>query len=374
MSAALPVEESLPRFAECVREGFSTSLHSAVQIYVSVEGIPIADGVVVDEQSDSKVTRDTLMPLLSAAKPLTAVAVMQLVESGRLNLDRPVADVIPEFAQGGKESITLRHLLTHTGGFRNVKPGWPHATWQETLQRQYEATLEDGWIIGETGGYHVSSSWFVLGELIQRATRCAFSEYLQRYVCQPLGMTSTRNGMTAEEWRQFRGRIGILSQLAKGKIVELPWHDEPHCTAPSPGGNTRGPIRELGRFYECLLNEGELDGIRILSKESVRLMTRRQRKGVFDQTLQHTVDFGLGIIIDSNRYGADTVPYSFGLDCSERTFGHGGSQSSIGFADPERQLVVCYAADRRVTEGRHQKRHRQLLDAIENDLGLRQPA
>merc|ERR1711916_291329 len=79
-------------------------------------------------------------------------------------------------------------------------------------------------------------------------------------------------------------------------------------------------------------NGGSLDGTRILQSETVDLMTSRQRVGAFDQTLQHVVDFGLGVIVDSNRYGAETVPYGYSRYCSERTFGHGGSQSSIGFA------------------------------------------
>merc|ERR1711916_322324 len=80
-------------------------------------------------------------------------------------------------------------------------------------------------------------------------------------------------------------------------------------------------------------NGGSLDGTRILQSETVDLMTSRQRVGAFDQTLQHVVDFGLGVIVDSNRYGAETVPYGYSRYCSERTFGHGGSQSSIGFAE-----------------------------------------
>ena len=235
-----------------------------------------------------------------------------------------------------------------------------------------ESPLEEGWKIGESAGYHTSSSWYILGELIQRVDprRRSYSQYLREEVCLPIGMSHTWNGMPELVWSDNVDRIGPMSQLEKGKVELLPWHDLDHCQAVSPGANTRGPVRELGRFYNCLLNGGELDRQRILSNESVDLLTARHREGLYDQTLFHTVDFGLGVIVDSNRYGADTVPYGYSPYCSDRTFGHGGSQSSIGLADPNAELVVCYVADRRIGEPRHQKRNREIVSAIYRDLGL----
>jgi CubicO group peptidase (beta-lactamase class C family) len=365
----------LPRTHAVIRNGFARGLHSGVQLFVSLSGETVLDNAIADvgdaSTADigtaSTLTRDTL---LSAAKPLTAVAVLQLVERQRLDLDAPVAEVIPEFAARGKTEISTRHLLTHTGGFRDVDTGWPRADWMETLRRACAATLEDGWLVGKSAGYHVASSWFVLGELLRRLDGRPFPEILRREVCQPLGMTDVWNGMPEDVWHLHGQRIGRMEQLERGETRELPWHDFAHCSAAAPGGNTRGPARQLGRFYQCLLNGGVLDGVRILNPETVDDLTARHRLGAFDQTLQHVVDFGLGLIIDSNRYGAETVPYGYSRYCSERTFGHGGSQSSIGFADPEYGLVVCYVANRRVGEPRHQKRHREIVNAIYEDLGL----
>ncbi|MHC4878361.1 MAG: serine hydrolase domain-containing protein [Planctomycetota bacterium] len=363
-------DDPLPRTTATIRSGFARGLQTGVQLFVSQHGDVVVDDVVVDREADVTLTRDALMPLLSAAKPLTVVAVLQLVERGRLDLDAPVADVIPEFAAAGKEAITTRYLLTHTGGFRDVDTGWPHADWEETLHRVFSTPLEDDWVIGESAGYHVASSWFVLGELIRRIDGRSFAEYLRDEVCRPLEMEHVWNGMPEDIWRSYGDRIGRMKQVERGETRELPWHDFAHCEAAAPGGNTRGPVRELGRFYNCLLNGGSLDGTRILRNETVSAMTSRHRVGAFDQTLQHVVDFGLGVIVDSNCYGVETVPYGYSRYCSERTFGHGGSQSSIGFADPEHGLVVCYVADRRVGEARHQKRHREIVNAIYEDLTL----
>ncbi|MBI1310356.1 serine hydrolase [bacterium] len=360
----------LPRTIATIRDGFRRGLHTGVQLFVSQYGETIFDEVVIASVVDSRVNRETLMPLLSAAKPLTAMAVLQLTERGRLNLDAPVADVLPDFSAGGKAAISTRHLLTHTGGFREVDTGWPLTGWDETIRRVCAAPLEDGWVIGQSAGYHVMSSWFILGELIQRIDGRSFADYLREEVCQPLGMENVWNGMPDDVWRSYGDRIGQMEQWGRGETRTLPWHDLAHCSAAAPGGNTRGPARELGRFYNCLLNGGELDGARLLKPETVAELTSRQRSGSFDQTLQHVIDFGLGVIIDSNRYGAETVPYGYSRSCSEQTYGHGGSQSSIGFADPEHSLVVCYAANRRVGEPRHQKRHREIVNAIYEDLGL----
>ncbi len=361
---------TLPQTLSAIRGGCKRGLHSGVQLFVSQDGDVVFDDVVVDGECHATLTRDTLMPLLSAAKPLTAVAVLQLVERELLDLDVPVSDAIPEFATGGKHAVTTRYLLTHTGGFRDVETGWPHSDWEETLQRVYSTPLEDDWGVGETAGYHVASSWFVLGELIRRIDGRSFSEYLRQEICEPLGMTDIWNGMSENAWQSYGDRIGRMEQLERGETRELAWHDLAHCSAPAPGGNTRGPVRQLGRFYQCLLNGGVLDAVRILQSETVVDLTSRHRVGAFDQTLQHVVDFGLGVIIDSNCYGAETVPYSYSRYCSDRTFGHGGSQSSVGFADPEHGLVVCFVADKRVGEPRHQKRHREIVNAIYEDLGL----
>lgn len=364
----------LPRTAAVIQAGVDRGLHTGIQIYVSLHGEVIVDfAITVDspgEEGISDVHSDSLMLWLSAGKPLTAVAVLQLAEQCRVDLNAPVATLLPEFAAAGKGSVTLRHLLTHTGGFRNVDAGWPHASWPDSVSTICAAPLESGWEVGQSAGYHPASSWYILGEIIGRVSGQPFSQYLRKEICEPLKMTSTWNGMAPERYARERSRIGELSQRDRGETTRLPWHDEVHCAAPSPGANTRGPIRELGWFYEALLSGILHDECPILSQESISILTQRHREGLFDETLRHKVDFGLGVILNSNRYGAETVPYGFGRFCSEDTFGHGGAQSSIGFADRQNELVVAWAANVRAGEGQHQKRNREINSAIYEDLGL----
>ena len=137
-----------------------------------------------------------------------------------------------------------------------------------------------------------------------------------------------------------------------------------------PGGSGRGPVRQLGRFYEMLLAEGVRGGVRILSPQTVEALTAGHRIGMFDETFRHVIDWGLGFILASNRYGPDTLPYGYGPYCSRRTFGHSGYQSSTAFCDPERDLVVAWAANGTPGEPRHQARLVALNAAIYEDLGF----
>ena len=353
-----------------IEQGIERGLHTGCQVYVSLNGRVLADAAVGESQRGVAMTIDTINLWLSAGKPLTAVAVLQQWERGELTLDDRVARFIPEFSAGGKGPITLRHLLTHTGGFRIVETGWPEVSWDETMARICAAPLEENWVIGRSAGYHTSSSWFILGEVLQRISGRAYADLIRDKLLLPLGMNDTWGAIPVEQHVAYGERIGRMFAREQGELRMLDWHEATRCAAASPGSNTRGPIRELGRFYEMLLRDGEASAGRVLSPQSVAALTARHRVGDFDQTLGHVIDFGLGVIVDSNRYGLDTVPYGYGRRCSPRTFGHGGAQSSQGWCDPEAGLVVAYYFNGRAGEGQHQRRAKAFNDAIWSDIGL----
>ena len=139
---------------------------------------------------------------------------------------------------------------------------------------------------------------------------------------------------------------------------------------PSPGGNGYGPIWELGRFYEMLLARGAWESRRVILPQTVEAFTTPSRVGMTDVTFKHVLDWGLGFIINSVQYGAETVPYGYGHHASPRTFGHSGYRSSTGFADPERGLAVALAFNGTPGDEAHERRVRLLLDGIYEDLGL----
>jgi CubicO group peptidase (beta-lactamase class C family) len=369
-------EAILPRTTAAFERGRETGLHAGAQFYVSRGGEVVADSALGEARPGVPMRRNTITPWLSAGKPITAVAIAQLAGKSLLTYDDPVSRFLPEFGQAGKQLITLRHLLTHTAGFREADRIPDNLTWDETIPRICATPLETGWVPGERAGYQLFSSWFILGEVVHRIGGYAYNSYARANVFQPLGMSDSWIGMPPEMFRHYGERIGFIHVTDPAGTRPHPtWNSESAAAVCRPGSNTRGPIRELGKFYEMLLRavtgRPPLAGRPVvLSRESIRELTTRQRIGLYDQTFRHTMDWGLGFLINSNRHGTETVPYGYGRHASEETFGHSGSQSSCAFADPAHDLVVAWHCNGQPGEPRHQKRAREIHEAIYEDLGL----
>ena len=374
MTALLPPasspEDVLPRTCVRIAGGREVGLHAGAQVYVALGRQIVADFGWGEARDGVPMTADSVMMWLSSGKPVGAAAIMQLVERGLIALDDPVARHIPEFAEHGKDAVTIRHVLTHTGGFRLVDIGGPEATWDEVIARICRARLERDWTPGERAGYHAYTSWYILGEIVRRVDGRSFSEYVREAIFLPLAMRDSWIGMPVEQYQAYGDRLGILLHTDKTPPVPQRYNSPEGAAKCVPGGNAFGPMHDLGRFYHMLSGGGQFDGARVLSAQSVELMTSRQREGMFDETFKHQMDWGLGLIIDSNRYGADTVPYGFGRHASERTFGHGGAQSSVGFCDPQYELVAAIVFTGMPGEAKHNARMRSVLTALYEDLGL----
>lgn len=362
-----------PQTVAMLERGRREGRHLGAQVYVSRHGEPLADLAFGWAAEDVPLTPDHLMLWLSSTKPIAAVAVARLWEARALALDDPIRAHIPEFAAHDKGGITVRHALTHTGGFRMVDVGWPHESWDDIIAKICERKPEPRWVPGEKAGYHMTSSWFILGELVRRLDGRPFERYVRREVLEPLGMENSWIGMPAERFREYGARIAPMWNSTEGIEAgerKHRWDQEERVRRPSPGGNGRGPVRELGRFYEALLAGGARRGRRVLSPQTVEALTARHRVGMFDHTFQHLLDWGLGFIPDSKHYGPDTVPYAYGRLCSRRTFGHSGYRSSTGFADPVHGLAVAVAFNGTPDAAPHRERMQATLEAIYLDLGL----
>ncbi len=363
-------QSQLPKTLAVIQNGITRGLHLGVQLFVSRDLQPVVELAIGENQRGEALTSDHILPWLSAGKPITALAVMQLVEEGLLDLDQPVGEVIPEFGQPGKESVTTRHLLTHTAGIEAVALEWPSTSWDEIIARICAAPLKAGATAGDAHAYDPQRSWFILGEIMQRLRGRAVAEVLRSDLFEPLGMHDTWLAIPDSQYEEYESRLGRIYVAGAGELKMNHSHLRQTVTSPSPGSSCRGPIRELARFYEMLLCEGTWEGRSLLSPAAVRQMTSRHRRGRFDQTFQHTVDFGLGLIINSNQYGVETIPYGFGRLASPESFGHGGSQSCIGFADPEHRLAVAAVANGYPGEVPHNRRFREMLTAVYEDLGV----
>ena len=367
------LSSTLPKTSDFIQHGIEHGLHRGMQVYVSRHGEVVANSAVGENEPGQPLTIETLSLWLSSGKPITAVAVLQQIAKRKLTLDQLVSSIIPEFAVKGKNAVTIQHLLTHTVGLKPVSTGWPHKSWDEIIARICSASLRINGIPGEKAGYDPARSWFILGEIIRRLDGRPVHQYVREEILEPTGMVDCWMAIPPQLHAAYGNRIGVMSHLIDGELQPTHSHEQAVCAAPSPGGSMRGPVAQLGKFYEMLLRGGRNEsGVRILSQNLVELMTSRVRAGMYDETFQHQVDFGLGLIMNSNRYGAETVPYGFGRHASDESFGHGGAQSSIGFADPQHNLVVAAVANGCPGEDLHNARFRELNSAIYEDLNLKQ--
>lgn len=312
--------------------------------------------------------RPDSVPLwLSAGKPITAVALARLVDAGSLHWDDLVTTWIPEFGSGGKAPITLRHLLTHTGGFRGADPGGIGRSWEESVTAACAAPLESRWVIGETAGYHANASWFILGEILQRATGRLFSDVLRSEVLDPLGLKDGWFGVDATTQVRLADRWVRVDRTGREDAGPDPvLNDREGISRCRPGSGLRAPARLLCDFYRALLDPP----VGWLSPGVLAELTSPQRTGRFDQTFLAVIDLGLGFILNSDRPGARPVPYGYGPHAGPRTFGHSGNQSACAFADPDHGLAVAWVCNGLPGELFHQRRQRALNAAIYEDLGL----
>ena len=371
-------QNPLPKTLAVLQTGIDLGLHLGAQLYVSSHGKLVADAAIGlahgSPSGGTPMTADSINLWMSSVKPVAAVAIAQLKERDKLQLDDPVARHIPEFSQNGKERITIRHLLTHTGGFRALPDAWLNESWDQIIARICAARPEPSWPPGEKAGYHPRSSWFILGEIIRRIDGRSYDQYARQEIFLPLEMSDSWAGMPGEKYRDYRDSDRLAAMYEPGEAAPDPTDPsagmptEAQCSAVRPGSNGRGPIRELGRFYEMLLGGGELLGKRILKQESVAELIAPQRVGMYDHTFKAPMDWGLGFIL--NTTAPAEIPYGYGPGASRRTFGHSGAQSSCAFCDPEHELVVAWICNGMPGEPRHQARQRDINTAIYLDLAI----
>jgi CubicO group peptidase (beta-lactamase class C family) len=349
-----------------IENGLREGLHPGAQLCVSSDGKVLIDEAFGSAREGVAMHANSLTLWFSAGKPITAVAIGQLVERGLLKWETRVAEVIPEFARNGKETVTVRDLLTHTAGLRNADTIESTLSWDEQFARICKLPLEKNWIPGERAGYHVSGTWQLLGEIVRRVSGKPVDEFARADIFLPLGLRDSWLALSVEEISRYGERIAFVYDTSAGSAQpKQEWNNEDGLTRCRPGGNVRGPVRELARFYEALLRGGE----NILQPDTVRTMTSRQRAGMFDETFQFKMDWGLGFILNSNRDGFQ-MPYGYGRHTSRETFGHSGNQSSCAFADPRHGLVVAWVCNGLPGERKHQQRQRTINNAIYEDLGL----
>jgi CubicO group peptidase (beta-lactamase class C family) len=371
---------ALDRTLAVLEAGVREKLHVGAQLFVARNGEPMADVAVGLAAVGRPMTPDSMMTWLSTSKIATSILFARLWEEGLVGLDDPVATHIPEFGARGKDTITIRQLWTHTCGLTHVEnklfPVRYRQSHAENIALICASGMDRGVAPGSQAGYQTSTMSLLLAEIIQRKRGGDFRSLIREEVLLPLGMTDSWLGMPDEALERYRARLGKTFDTSgpepnpEGSFAP----DEPHqLTHVMPGGNGRGPMRELARLLELLRGEGACGGVRLLSPQTVAAMTARHRCGMRDINWENEIlDWGMGLTLDSRmHYGGAVHLYGYGPYASPRTYGHSGFRTTLAFCDPDAGLVACCSWNGMVADDRiHSARQNALCGAIYEDLGL----
>tara|TARA_R110000764_G_scaffold106789_3_gene192681 strand:+ start:9071 stop:10243 length:1173 start_codon:yes stop_codon:yes gene_type:complete len=354
-----------PRF-ERVRELFAEQQQDeqarGAALCVTVGGDTVLDlwQGVTDKENQQVWEQDTLVNVFSCTKPLGAVALLQQVAAGRIELDAPLAEVWPEFAQAGKQSIALRQVLSHRSGLSAIAKALPpEALFDWSTMSAALAEQAPWWEPGTAHGYAPVTYAWLLGEPLSRLTNESPGNYIQQHICAPLGMdfhvgvpdqdlariahvSRLRNQSGDEGARKLFAAMGEpegLTAKAFGNPVSMmtstnkrEWQQAEILSA-----NGTGNARSLARFWQLLAHGGELDGVKLLDSELVSLMQQEHSQGQ-DRTLLCPTRFGLGVMLEQDAPGG-------GFGMGPQAFGHPGAGGSLGFCDPEAKVGFGYVTN-----------------------------
>jgi CubicO group peptidase (beta-lactamase class C family) len=341
------VQEAIDRLVESGAE-------RALQVAVYRHGEPVVDAVagIADPQTGRPVTPDTPFYAYSVGKGATATVAHVLVERGLFGYDTRIVELWPEFGAHGKESATVRHVLTHTVGV----PGVPADTTPEDLcdwEKMCEAIAdsEPWWEPGTRTAYHAYPFGYIVGEIVRRATGKRISQVLWEDVAGPLGVADELYFGVPES------ELGRLARLedAEGSaefLAAMPDDSPffklgPRVVTPTAEFGNRADVlmadipaggkmsaHAMARMYAALL--GEVDGVRLISPERLREMSAPAFSGT-DEIMGNPVTWALGYAI--GRIGTDPQE-------TQTAFGWGGVGGSFAYADTATGVAFALTKNR----------------------------
>jgi CubicO group peptidase (beta-lactamase class C family) len=275
-------------------------------------------------------TEDTIFDAASLTKVVaTTPAIMLLIERGRVKLDEPVSSYIPEFKGEGKELVTVRELLTHTSG---LPPDIETKTdWHGQAEAIKKACAEKLRTPPGTSFKYSDINFILLGEIVQRVSHTPLNVFVQREIYRPLKMDNTGYLPSPEKLPRV-----APTEVADGK----PWRGVVHDPTARHMGGVAGhaglfiTAADLARYARMLLNLGELDGVRILKPETVKLMTSVQTPPAI------SAKRGLGWDIDSAFSGPRGEVFPLG------SYGHTGWTGGSLWIDPFSKTFVIFLSNR----------------------------
>ncbi|WP_068876810.1 MULTISPECIES: serine hydrolase [unclassified Phenylobacterium] len=367
---------------EPVREAFAANFgrtgdyaEAGAALSVYREGEVVADlwGGHADAARTEAWTGDTLVNVWSTTKSATAVAVARCVDAGLIAYDQPVAEIWPEFAQAGKGAVTIAQVMSHTAGLSGfAEPTSLDDLYDWDLATARLAAQEPVFEPGTASCYHATTYGFLAGEIVRRAAGRTLGTLLREDVFEPLGV-DFHIGLPASEG----GRVAELIPADNPVVVPIellprpvqlalasPAQDPARVNtqawraAELPALNGHASARGVARLMAALAEGGTLDGVRILSVETLAQMTAivSDRE---DMLFGANPQWGMGVLHNLiGIYGPNP-----------RAFGHSGWGGSYGCADPDARLAIGYVMNHMGPDLMGDPRGKALADAVFSALG-----
>ena len=314
-----------------------------------------AYGVLTPEDDSPLLQLDSIFPLSSLTKPITATAIMILVEDGLLGLNRPLVDYIPEISGEGTGEVLVHHLLTHTSGYNDIAlfelarkrdrdaaippcEDTQHPLVHELLTIYYPAPL---WKPpGEVMSY-CTHGYKILGEIVRRVSGQSLAEFARERIFDPLGMVDTNyivpESLDPRIVKRPPGAavLGGVSRFDEGldsrQMRETPYGDS----------GVWSTVMDTAIFGQMFLNNGRYGDARVLSLPAVSEMTRNQVPGIgayFFGVLRPEASWGFSWAV----HGNGKWKYYDGSLHSQQSFSHSGVGGVILWMDPVSEIVVAY--------------------------------
>jgi CubicO group peptidase (beta-lactamase class C family) len=357
-SMQLQSDQLLQRLKPLFRGNFEKSGELGAAVSVWQNGKPIIDiyGGFRDARRQHPWAVDTVVLVWSATKGIGTACVLHALQEHEISLDRRVAEFWPEFAQAGKEKVTLAQLLSHQAGLCALDRRVDVLDYDAVI-RALEAQ-KPLWPPGTAHGYHARTFGFLLDELVRRITGKTLSDYWQDNFAITLnldfwiGLPEKENSRVAAMYAPRSGKPPEPTQfytdlVTPGTLARKTFTSPYGLHVISKMNNAAiraqsivsfggiGNASALAKFYSMLANGGKIDGQTFFSAETLECMSTTLTDGI-DRVFQIPTAFSAGFMKDS-RNAARRM-----LGPSATCFGHPGAGGSHAFADPENRIAFAY--------------------------------
>jgi len=320
-------------------------------VAISFEGEMVVDlwGGVLAKGSDQPWEEDTIVNVWSTTKTMAALSLLVLADRGEIAFDAPVARYWPEFAAGGKDAVTVAHVMSHQAGLSGMDtPVEGDALYDWDWMTRELAAQTPWWEPGTGSGYHALTQGHLQGEIVRRVTAQSLGGFFKHEIADPTG-ADFQIGVSEDS----RSRIGAMIPPAEARAVPKddsvasrtfanPKVDAAACngagwqSAEIPAANGHGNARSVVRAQTAMANGGHAFGKQILSENGARRVMEEQCRGT-DKVLGIPSVFGLGYGINS-----DLMP----LSPNPNVCFWGGFGGSLILVDQDARLCVSYVMNR----------------------------